>query len=938
MSLRLAGNCARNCKLPLAGLLLASAAMPALAGEAVLYDPAPGWVELAKVEPKPADSNSFIVLFDQQARIEKARLWSYIDTAIALDSPEALTRFGTLTATWMPDKGDLIVHRVELIRGGAVIDVLEGGAVFEVLRRERGLETRLVDGSLTATMAVPGAKLGDVLRLAYSVTTSDQAMGDSVQWQAALIAKPFPLQKGRVAVSWPEALPVTRLRLGKAALAEPAAKDGFMTWSASLPIAEADPVPDDAPSRFRLGDIMQVSTYADWAAVSRNHAPHYKTAGKVTPDGDLAARIAGIAAGSPDQLTRAAVALRLVQDDVSYLMNGMDGGNYIPQAPEETWDKRFGDCKAKSLLLLAMLRELGITAEPVLVRSQGGDALPSLAPMPGNFDHVIVRATIDGKNYWLDGTTAGVRLDSIDAVPRFFHGLPLRDEGADLTPLDTRVQMTPDRAVRLTVDQRAGLRVPAIYDVTIELRGTTGAGWRAMADQGNADMRKQAVTSMVQQVLGDGQMIDHTLRYDAEAGLAVLTARGITSTAWVRDGNDYRFEAPAQAARDIGFDADRARAAWRGIPLNLNGPVYFASTAEVLLPDDAKVTFEGAGDAVTATIGGVELASTAKLEGPRLTIAQSMRTREEELPADRIAPARRELARFGKQLPVLRSAGDVRELWQYFGKDRARLTALEKLFAKGIAEAEPDDVSPLTNRAGFRAGIFDHAGALEDIEAAMKIEDSRDLFLARAALRRELGDLAGALADTEEAEALQPDGSTYSDQIYTLGLLGRGAKGVTLAEDFEAITKDRSVAVQVMATALGWNGQADEGLDLLDEMIAQRPTDGSLLNGLCWEAAIWNKMDEGRFEACTKAVEKSDNPAAALDSRALAHFRLGNLAAAKADLDAALLAEPYLTESRLLRGIVRKAMGEAAGKDDIALALKMQPSLSKAYKAWGFEL
>ena len=85
MSRRLAFNCARTLKLPLAGLLLAGTAMPALAGEAVLYDTAPGWIELAKVEPKPAHSNSFIVLFDQQARFEKGRLWSYIDTAIALD-------------------------------------------------------------------------------------------------------------------------------------------------------------------------------------------------------------------------------------------------------------------------------------------------------------------------------------------------------------------------------------------------------------------------------------------------------------------------------------------------------------------------------------------------------------------------------------------------------------------------------------------------------------------------------------------------------------------------------------------------------------------------------------------------------------------------------------------------------------------------------------
>lgn len=938
MSLRNARRRARNIAVPLVGLLLAGTAMPAFAGEAVLYDTAPGWVELAKVEPKPADSNSFIVLFDQQSRIEKGRLWSYIDTAIALDSPDSLTRFGTLTAAWMPDKGDLIIHRVELIRGGQVIDVLKGGAVFEVLRRERGLEKRLVDGSLTATMAVPGAKLGDVLRLAYSVTTSDQAMGDNVQWQAGLIAKPFPLQQGRVTVSWPETLPVTKLRLGKAAVPEPAAKDGFMTWSASLPIPEPDPMPDDAPSRFRLGDIMQVSTYADWAAVSRNHAIHYATAGKVTAGSDLAGRIAGIAAASPDPLTRAALALRLVQDDVSYLMNGMDGGNYIPQAPEETWDKRFGDCKAKSLLLLTMLRELGIEAEPVLIRTEGGDALPSLSPMPGNFNHVIVRAVIGGKNYWLDGTTAGVRLDSIDEVPRFFYGLPLREAGADLMPLDTRVQTTPDRVVRLTLDQRAGLRVPAIYDVTIEFRGTSGAGWRSMADQGNAEMRKKAVAGTVEQVIGGGQMIDHTLRYDAETGLAVLTARGITSTAWARDGKDYRFEAPAQAAREVGFDADRARSAWRAIPLSLNGPVYFASKAEVLLPDDTKVAFEGTAEPVAATIGGVELASAAKLEGPRLTIDQSMRTLEEELAADRIAPARRELARFDKQLPVLRSAGEVRELWQYFGKDRARVAELEKLFAKGIAEAEPDDVNPLTNRAGFRAGIYDHAGALTDVEAAMKIEDSRDLYLARAALRRELGDLAGALADTQEAETLQPDGSTYADQIYTLGLLGRGAEGVALAEDFEAITKDRSVAAIVMATALGWDGRADEALELLDDLIAQRPADGTLLNEVCWEAGIWNKMDETRFEACTKAVEKSENSASALDSRAMAYFRLGNLEAAKADLDAALLAEPYQIPSRLLRGVVRKALGDAGGKDDIALALKMQPSIAKTYKAYGIDL
>lgn len=920
-----------------AALLASTSAVSASAGETVRYDTAPPWAVPATVEKPAAETNAVLVLLDQQARIEAGQLWSYVDTAMALDSPEALTRFGTLTASWMPDKGDLIVHRVELLRDGKVIDVLAGGAKFEVIRRERGLENRLVDGALTATMAVPGAKLGDVLRLSASITSSDQAMGENVQWQQGLIAEPFPLAQGRVSVSWPQGLAVSRKRFGKADIAEPVLKDGYFTWSARVPVAKLDEMPNDAPSRFRLGELMQVSTYADYAAVSRNHAPHYATAGKVTPGGDLAARIAAIAAASPDPLTRAASALQLVQDDISYLMNGMDGGNYIPQSPEDTWEKRFGDCKAKSLLLLTILRELGIEAEATLVRTKGGDALPDLAPMPGNFDHVIVRARINDTNYWLDGTSSGVRRDTIDEVPRFFHALPLRDAGAGLMPLDARMQATPDRTIDLAIDHSAGLRVPALAKLTVQYRGTLSAKWRTLADQGTAEMRKDAAADLLGDMLEDAQLTDHALRYDPQSGLAEVTMHAILASGWSSDGTGYRFDLPAQAARGFSLDTDRARTAWRALPLTLRGPVYFTSIADVRLPADvAGLTLEGAAAAAPVMIGGTQLAAAARLDRGRLVVEQSLRSRDAELPADQIAAARREYARFERQLPVLRAASGVRERWEYFGKARAPLAPLEAAYAKAVADAKPDDPWPLINRASFRAGIYDHAAALADVEAAMAIETSRDLVLTRAGLRHELGDLAGALADLVEAETLEPDGSTYADQIDILALLGRADEGAVLAEDYAALTTEPVEAVSLMAHALGWQGAADEGLGLLEALAAKRPGDGTLLNQLCWQAAIWAKVDAERLETCTRAVEKSENSPGALDSRALAHFRMGNLAAARADADAALLAEPYQHETRLLRGIVLTAMGDtAAGKADIALALKLRPSLGATYKAWG---
>lgn len=58
----------------------------------------------------------------------------------------------------------------------------------------------------------------------------------------------------------------------------------------------------------------------------------------------------------------------------------MAGGNYVPQMPAFTWEKRYGDCKAKALLLLAMLRALDIEAEPVLASVGAGGLWASGSP------------------------------------------------------------------------------------------------------------------------------------------------------------------------------------------------------------------------------------------------------------------------------------------------------------------------------------------------------------------------------------------------------------------------------------------------------------------------------------------------------------------------------------------------------------------------------
>ena len=49
-----------------------------------------------------------------------------------------------------------------------------------------------------------------------------------------------------------------------------------------------------------------------------------------------------------------------MQDKVRYVFLGMNTGGYVPADADVTWARRFGDCKGKTTLLLAVLHELGI--------------------------------------------------------------------------------------------------------------------------------------------------------------------------------------------------------------------------------------------------------------------------------------------------------------------------------------------------------------------------------------------------------------------------------------------------------------------------------------------------------------------------------------------------------------------------------------------------
>ena len=916
-----------------AALFLSAAiyALPAHAGEEVLYDAAPDWVkevpETQLDEDGPAN-----LLHDWQYRLEDGVEYAFYDMAVRLENPQALMDQGTISLSWLPDKGDLTVHRLEILRGGNVIDLIDQGVTFDTLRREQGLEQRLLDGRLTATLAVPGLREGDVLRVSHTVSVDDQALGDEVQALQFLPSDPWQVSFSRVIVSWPEDEEIFWRAEERVKLAEPQLRDGYNVLEVSLPLSERPAVPNDAPSRYRRPDVLRVGSFESWQELSKIMTPHFENAAVIAPDSDLARQASAIMASTDDPKERMVAAVRLVQDEVSYLLNGLDGGNYLPQAAEDTWKNRFGDCKAKSVLLLSLLRAMDIESETVLVATQGGDAIPELLPLPATFNHVIVHAVVDGTDYWLDGTSSATRMATVGDVPPFFHALPLRDGGSDLIAMEQRDLEAPQMDIGLVIDHSAGTDFPLLFSMEMKVRGAMGAPMRTLVDADNPHALRMMAKSLARSdTFEGGQVSSIEIDYDEEEALAVARIEGVANSMfrW-RDG---RMEMDVDQGNDrSSFNPNRARPSWRDIPVMTPGPQRERFESRLILPDGGEGYSLKGETGLQSDFGNIRISRSAWLEdGAMHAVGETFMTLGEIQPED-LSQVKRAARRLENNVVELQTPEEVTLRWELDEQDRlARAEPILEAYTKAMEFADSDDFGPLQSRAMFLESIYDYEAALEDFTVLAEQTPTAWAFARRSSVLEALGRRDEAIQDLEAAYDLDPRNGTAFELARLLAYEGRTEEAEELISYLSVDDDDALTLADVRATVSGLKGDPQQGLTLIAQQVKDRPTNANALNADCWYRGLFNIALDDALDLCTRAVERASFAAPSLDSRALVRFRLGQLDAAVADLDAALEVAPSLAPSMYLRGVIRLKLGDADGQKDIAAALLMSPELEEFY-------
>jgi tetratricopeptide (TPR) repeat protein len=920
-------------------VLLAATSTSALASEQLSYGPPPAWVTphaIPATANAPAEAPIAVLLSDQQIRFEPGKTTTYAETAIKIQNGQGLAA-GNISIPWDPTTDTVTVHKLLIRRGTETIDVLKNGQTFTILRREQNLDAATLDGQLTANIQPEGLQEGDVLVFATSAEHRDPVLKGHVESQFANW-NGVPFKAARVRLVWPEDM---KLKVQRANLPSSAAVRAGGQTSLEIALDDVQPliVPKGAPLRFSVGRYGEASDFSSWAEVAELIRPHFRSASIIPSSGALRDEVEKIRKAG-NQRSQVEQALALVQNRVRYVALLMGQGGYVPASAESTWSRRFGDCKAKTALLVGILRELGIEAEPVLVNTSIGDVLPDRLPMLGVFDHVLVRAKVGGKTYWLDGTRTGdASLEQI-AVPYYRWGLPL-DTGGKLVPIVPPPLTVPDTEVSVAIDATNGIYSPAPFRVERTLRGDLAVATYSLLSKLAPAQLDETQKQFWKGVYDYVTVKEAKYAFDKEKSELSLSMNGEAKIEW----DDGWFYVPNS---NIAYEPDFERTAGihRDAPYALGYPSFERSHVEIRLPPSFPPTLQNPPAPVHETLAGVEYARTLAMKNHVLTLDRTERTILPEIGyRDALAAAAR-LKALSDEDVYLRVPGNYR---MTDADTKARLSekpaSTQAYIDRGLVylndgkyeeaindfteahELDPKNAWSLANRALAYTWKRDFKSAEKDLLDVAAIDPENFVALrARGLIAEFRGDFAGALATYDKIiakdsddnwvrlrrislrmqqgkrdEALRDVNAVIATDPQNVSALGKRAYILADKEDWAAAEKDlaaaltadpaNSDALATKAVIAMHRKDYDAAAGFLSKALDGDP-DNYVARALQGQLLKRDGGDKAAVKAFDEAVARSPDDTFALLGRALANIEAKDFDAAEKDIARVLELKP----------------------------------------------
>lgn len=237
---------------------------------------------------------------------------------------------------------------------------------------------------------------------------------------------------------------------------------------------DVPPIPPEehSPGTTEIAPYLHVSTYRTWEEVGRWYWGLIRD--QLYADENLRRVVRELLQGASDVRERVRRIYDWVVRNTRYV--GLEFGihGFLPYRVPQIVQRGFGDCKDKASLIYTMLREAGIDARIVLVRTRRNGAIADLPASLAVFDHAI--AYVPELDLYLDGTAEHSGMEELPAMDQGVTVLLVGPDGAELrrTPVLPADRNRRTRTMQVELEADGGGRI----EVLEEVRGNEAPGYR----------------------------------------------------------------------------------------------------------------------------------------------------------------------------------------------------------------------------------------------------------------------------------------------------------------------------------------------------------------------------------------------------------------------------------------------------------------------------
>lgn len=403
---------------------------------------------------------NLILLYDEQINVDRKENYFHFSTKIT--DNVGIQPASSINLTFDPSYQSLILHRLKIIRSGKTIDKLKSSD-FQTIRRELNAETYIYDGSLSAFTNISDVRVGDIIDYSYTIKGRNPIHKNLY---SAFFNLSFSQPCGKMAIKIISSKEIeyklfkTDLTLNKVQ------KKGNYIYSIVEENIKTFKYEEATPSWYIHSGILNISNYKSWENVIDWGVKVFEVKDKLSAS--LKKEISDIEKQGVEEGDKINNVLNFVQDEIRYLGLESGIGAYKPFSPNKVFEQRYGDCKDKSLLMVAMLRAMKIEAYPVLVSTYLKGTIKEFLPATEHFNHCVVKVIDKYKNeLWFDPTISNQGGNYKDvSFPDYRYGLVLKKGNKEFDYISSSSLYSTDVTDVFIIDKEgkgADLNISSVY-------------------------------------------------------------------------------------------------------------------------------------------------------------------------------------------------------------------------------------------------------------------------------------------------------------------------------------------------------------------------------------------------------------------------------------------------------------------------------------------